>query len=501
MPVSPATGAAMSDAPTPRFRDELRTSARLAAPLMAGHVSTGLIGLVDALIAGRHGTATLAAVSVGTALFWLPLLIPMGTLIAVPASVSQLDGADRREEIGPLFRQALWLALGLGLAMFGFLSLAPLALEALGIAPEIRAGTAAFVLGIRWGVPALALYLCMRYLCDGLHFTMPTMLVGFGGLVLLVPMGWALTFGLGGLPALGAGGLGLASALTMWAQALTLALYLARARRFRTLRLFDRYEPPRWPPIRGLLALGLPIGFTWLMEGGLFVATALVIGRLGAVPAAAHQIAINVASLCFMLPMALAEATTVRVGHAVGRGDRDGLRRAAFAGFALVLGTQLITGITLLLGNHAIAGLYSSDAAVVALASGLLLMAAAFQFPDGVQVLSVGALRGLKDTRVPMLLAAVAYWGIGMPLGAALGLGVGDLIPAGGPRGMWVGLIAGLTVAAVLLGLRFLRLSRRIPMLPEANRRLHAGGGPDGTADDTHDPSACGHRHPPSDHA
>jgi MATE family multidrug resistance protein len=400
----------------------------------------------------------------------------MGTLIAVPASVSQLDGAGRREEIGPLFRQALWLALALGLAMFGFLSLIPLALESLGIAPEIRPGTTDFVLGIRWGVPALALYLCMRYLCDGLHFTVPTMLVGFGGLAVLVPMGWALTFGVGGLPALGAGGLGIASAMTMWMQALALGIYLARTRRFRSLRLFGRYEPPRWAPIRGLLALGLPIGFTWLMEGGLFVATALVIGRLGAMPAAAHQIAINVASLCFMLPMALAEATTVRVGHAVGRGDRDGLRRAAFAGFALVLGTQLITGTTLLLGNQAIAGLYSSDAAVIALASSLLLLAAAFQLPDGVQVLSVGALRGLKDTRVPMLLAALAYWGIGMPLGAALGLGIGDLMPAAGPRGMWMGLIAGLTVAAVLLGLRFLRLSRRIPILPVSDRRLHVGG-------------------------
>jgi MATE family multidrug resistance protein len=182
-----------------------------------------------------------------------------------------------------------------------------------------------------------------------------------------------------------------------------------------------------------------------------------VIGRLGTVPAAAHQIAINVSSLCFMLPMALAEATTVRVGHAVGRADRDGLRRAALAGYALVLGTQLCTGATLLAGNHAIAALYTSDATVIALAASLLTLAAAFQFPDGVQVLSVGALRGLKDTRVPMLLAAVAYWGIGMPLGAVLGLGLGGLTPALGPRGMWMGLIAGLSVAAVLLALRFRR--------------------------------------------
>ena len=445
-----------SHSPPQRFGDELRASARLAAPLIAGHVSTGLIGLVDALIAGRHGTTTLAAVSVGTALFWLPLLVPMGTLIAVPASVSQLDGGARRDEIGPLFRQALWLALLMGLGMFAFLSVITMALGAFGIAPEIRPGATAFVHGIRWGVPALALFLCMRYLCDGLHHTIPTMLLGFGGLLLLIPVGYGLTFGYGGLPALGAGGLGLASALVMWLQALGLIAYLARARRFRDLHLLDRYDPPRWPPIHSLLAL---------VEGGLFVATALVIGRLGAVPAAAHQIAINVSSLCFMVPMALAEATTVRVGYAVGRGDRDGLRRAAFAGFALVLLTQLITGATLLLGNQTIAAFYTGDTAVIALASTLLLMAAAFQFPDGVQVLSIGALRGLKDTRMPMLIAAFAYWGIGMPLGAVLGLGLGEWVPAQGPKGMWIGLTAGLTVAAVLLGLRFLRISRRVAIV------------------------------------
>jgi MATE family multidrug resistance protein len=200
------------------------------------------------------------------------------------------------------------------------------------------------------------------------------------------------------------------------------------------------------------------------MEGGLFVATALLIGRLGEVPSAAHQIAINVSSLCFMVPMALAEATTVRVGHAVGRGDRDGLRRAAFAGYALVVITQLTTGSSLFLANDAIAGLYTADAAVAALAATLLLMAATFQFPDGIQVLSIGALRGLKDTRTPMLIAALAYWGIGMPLGAVLGLGVGAFTPAMGPKGMWIGLIAGLTVAAILLSTRFVRLSRRIPI-------------------------------------
>lgn len=450
-----------------RFRREVRTTAVLAAPLVAGHFSTGLIGFVDAVLAGHHGTATLAAVSVGTALFWLPMMIPMGTLMALPPSVSQLDGAGRRDEIGPLFRQALWLAVALGLLLFAFLTLAVHALEPMGIAPEIRPGAAAFLHGIRWGIPALTLYYCMRYLSDGMHWTLPTMVLGFGGLLVLLPLGYALTFGRLGFPERGAGGLGIASAIMMWAQALAFAWYLARARRFAALALFARFDPPHWPAIASLLRTGLPIGVTVAMEGGLFIVTALLIGRLGEVPSAAHQIAINVASLCFMIPFGLAEATTVRVGHAVGQGrGAYGVRRAAFAGGALVLGTQLLTGLALLLGHGHIVALYTGDAVVAALASSLLLLAAAFQFPDGIQVLSAGALRGLKDTRVPMLLAACAYWGIGMPLGAALGLGWGGFNAPMGPRGMWIGLIAGLACAAVLLATRFLRSSRRVGGVP-----------------------------------
>ena len=445
--------------PAPSFARELRTSATLAAPLVLGHLSTGLIGFVDSVIAGHHGTRTLAAVAVGTALFWLPMMVPMGTLMAFPPAVSELDGAGRRSEIAPLFRQALWLAAMLGVVLFAFLSVVTLALEPMGIAPEIRPGAIAFLHGIRWGVPALTLYLCMRYLSDGLHWTLPTMVLGFGGLIVLVPMGYALTWGVGPLPEMGAGGLGIASAAMMWAQAIAFALYLRRSKRFAPLGLFSHFETPRWPILRNLLATGLPIGVTVLMEGSLFIVTALLIGRLGGVEAAAHQIAINVASLCFMIPFGLAEATTVRVGHALGRGDRDALRRAAFAGFALMFATQAASAVLLLAGNDAIARLYTADAAVAALAATLLLYAAAFQFPDGVQVLSAGALRGLRDTRRPMLLAAIAYWVVGMPLGAGLGLGLGW-----GPQGMWMGLIVGLTVAALLLSTRFLRSSRRVPM-------------------------------------
>ena len=445
-----------------RFGTEVRATATLALPLVLGHVSTGLIGFVDNVIAGHHGTQTLASVTVGTALLWLPMMVPIGTLISLTASVSQLAGAGRRDEIGPLFRQALWLSLGLGALMFAFLSLAPYALAAFGIAPEIIPGAKAFLHGIRWGVPALTLYFCMRYLSEGMHWTLPTMVLGFGGLLVLGPLGYVLTFGKLGFPEMGAGGLGVASAIMMWLQATAFAVYLWNSKRFAALRLFSHFEWPRLAPIQQLLKTGLPIGITVLMEGGLFIATALLIARLGATSAAAHQIAINVAALCFMIPMGVAEATTIRVGHAVGQQDAHGVRRAARAGYLIVLATQALSALALLFGHDAVVALYTRDAAVAALAGILLLYAAAFQFPDGIQVLSAGALRGLKDTRVPMWLAAFSYWGLGMPLGAGLGLGLGW-----GPQGMWLGLILGLTAAAVLMTWRFRNSSlRELPANP-----------------------------------
>ncbi|WP_421570006.1 MATE family efflux transporter [Stenotrophomonas sp. PD6] len=438
-----------------RFREEMYASAWLAAPLIAGHLATGMTGFVDAVIAGRHSTTTLAAVSVGTATFWIAKLIPMGTLMALSPAISRLDGAGRRSEIAPLFRQSLWLATMAGTVLFGLLSAAVHALEPMGIAAEIRPGATAFLHGVRWGLPALALYYAMRYLSNGLRWTLPAMVLGFGGLLLLAPLGYGLVFGAFGLPELGAGGVGIAWTAMIWAQMIAFAVHLATARRFADLGLFadffTRRNRPLWVPIRDLLRTGLPIGLAVMMEGGLFMVTALLIGQSGATAAAAHQIAINVASLCYMIPFGLAEVTAVRVGHALGSGRGAlGARRVALAGLALVVATQTLSGLTLLLGRESIAAIYSHDDAVAALAASLLLLAAAFQLPDGVQALSAGALRGLRDTRVPMFLVMLAYWGIGMPLAAGLGLGLGW-----GPYGMWLGLIAGLFVAASLLITRF----------------------------------------------
>jgi MATE family multidrug resistance protein len=437
---------------------EVRTTFVLALPLICGHVSTGLITFVDSVLAGRHSANTLASVAVGAALWSIAIIVLIGILLAVPPTISQLDGAGRRSEIAPAFRQAVWLALGLASLLFIFLSFAGLLLDAMGIAPEVQPGARDFLHGIRWGVPALAMYFCMRYLSEGLHWTWPTMILGIGGLFVLVPLGYALMFGRFGFPELGAAGLGYATAVMLWMQAGLFAIYLRVSPRFADLGLFERFDPPSFERIRDLLRLGLPIGVSIFMEGSLFIVTALLIGGMGQVPVAAHQIAINIASITFMSALGLAEATTVRVGHAVGARNPLGVRRAVRAGYLIVLCTQTVAALCIAFGSEAIASIYTRDAAVVAMASTLLLYAAAFQLSDGIQVVAGASLRGLKDTQRPMLLTAFAYWGIGMPLGAGLGFGLGW-----GAQGMWCGLIAGLTVAAALLGRR-LYLQMHIPL-------------------------------------
>lgn len=437
---------------------EMAITGKLVLPLLVGHVAVGLIALVDNVIAGHHGTVTLAAVTLGTALLWLPMLIPIGTLIALTAQVAQLSGAGRTSEIGGVFRQALWLALGMGAVMFVFLSVVQHWLEPAGIAAEVIAPTQAFLSAVRWGSPALTVFFCMRYLSEGVGWMRPTMLFGFGGLCVLAPLGYGLTHGQWGFPELGAQGLGVASAVMMWLQAILFAAYLWYTPRFTHLRLFQCFEWPVFALQRCLLSVGLPIGIAILMQGGLFIATSLLIGQLGAIPLAAHQIAVNVAQVCFMVPVAVAEATTVRVGHALGTGDKAGVRRAALAGYGIVCVTQLLSAGVLLFGAASIAQLYTRDLAVIELASTLLLYAALLQIPDGLQMLASGVLRGLQDTRLPMMIAVFSYWGVGMPLAAWLGLGLGW-----GPQGMWVGLVTALSLATVLMGWRVHRRSRLAP--------------------------------------
>ncbi|MCY0387842.1 MATE family efflux transporter [Robbsia sp. Bb-Pol-6] len=440
----------------PSIRLEARLLLRLAVPIIAAQLSATGMSLIDVLLAGHLGVHVLASVAMGASIWSLALATIQGVLLSVPTAVAQLNGAGQRREIWVLFRQALWLAAGIGVGMGLVVAIGgPYMLATMGVAPELVEDGSRFLRAIALGAPALAVLLSCRGLSEGLSIARPSFWFGLLGPLLLAPVAWSLMYGRFGFPALGVLGSGIATALVLWIQALGFLCYVAFHPRYRGLGQERPGYAPSWPRIAELLRVGIPMGMTLLMEVGLFIATALVIGRLGDRAVAMHQIAMNVITIAFMVPLGLSMAITVRVADARGRRDAAGVRRAACVGMGLALGLQLVSGSVMLLLPGAIVSLYTDSTAIVAGATLLLQLAGLFQISDGLQVAGNGALRGLKDTRIPMFLTLFAYWGVGMPVGIWLSIHRGD-----GAPGMWIGLLAGLSTAAILLWTRFFRLTR-----------------------------------------
>ncbi len=443
---------------TETYRAHLKSTLRLAAPLVVGQLSAMGMSVADSVIAGRIGAAALGGVAVGAAIYSFSLLLTIGVLGAVTPTVAQLFGARRFDEIAPRARQAWWLALALGLTVMLVCFNASVLLQAIGIDPALYPYASDFLRGVGCGGPGLAAFFVLRGYADGLGRTKPGMVASTLGLVLLVPLAILLAFGAGPIPALGTFGLGLATAIVLTVEAIGLAWYLHRAEWFQRFGSILELDRPQREPIRALLAIGLPMAFAWQMEGGLFIVVALLMGRIGGDWAAAHQIAISVASVAFMVPLGLAQAVTVRVGHARGANDVVGVRRAGIAGLILALATQTCSAAVMLVFAAQITRLYAPGAeSLVPLAVQLMFLAGIFQLSDGIQVVAAGALRGLKDTQFPMYITALAYWGIGFPLAWGLGFGTGL-----GAPGLWIGFIAGLTMAAILLNWRFAAMLRRL---------------------------------------
>jgi MATE family multidrug resistance protein len=439
-----------------RIAEELGATVRLALPLIAAQLAAVGTNVVDAVLAGHLNAHVQAAVTTAVSIWALALVAGLGMMMAVPPSVAQLDGAGRRHEIGALFVQALWLALGMGVVLWYLVRHAVPLLDLIGVVPSLHQDVAHFLHAISWAAPALTCYFALRGLSEGLSMTRPSMYFSFGGLLLLAPLGYVLMYGRLGVPALGALGSGIATSVVLWLEMLGFALYVARHPNYRDLHLRAGLAWPRPKVIAELLRIGGPMAVTLLAEGGLFVAVALVIATLGETVVASHQVALNVATVAFMIPLGLSMAITVRVGNAVGRRDAVGVRYAGFCGIGLALCVQIFSSGLMLGASHFLASLYTHDATVIALAAQLMLLAGVFQFSDGIQVASNGALRGLKDTRVPMLITLFAYWVIGMPVGWWLAFQHGL-----GARGMWMGLVAGLSVAALMLFTRFWRSAWR----------------------------------------
>lgn len=446
------------------WAEEVSRLLRLAAPLMVNSLSIAGMQFADAVMAGRLGARSLAAVAVGASVWFLGFTMCLGLLMAISPIAARHYGAGESGLIGRYTRQGMLLGVLLGLALLALAyPFARPALTLIGIDPGFRGLTIEYVHAIMLGAPAICVFLALRFTTEGIGYTTPIMYLSLFALACNVFLNWVFIYGHFGAPAMGAVGCGVASAITMWLMMFILGAYVYRHPRYRPLAIFVRVPRLRAPVLREILVLGAPIAITITAEAGLFSAVSILVGRLGAEITAAHQIAINFASTMFMVPLALSAATTIRIGHALGAGNSPAARYSGKIGISSCAAFMTLSALLMLLFREAVVTLYTSDPGVRAIAISLLLIAAIFQIADGTQVGAAGALRGYKDTRIPMVITAFAYWALAFPL-AYLAAVTYEAPPAW----IWGGFVVGLSVAALLLTLRFRRVSRRAPALRSA---------------------------------
>ena len=423
---------------------------------MVNFLAVAGMNFADAVMAGRLGPRQLAAVAVGGSIWIIGLIICLGLLMSLSPIIARHYGVGRLDLIGRYTRQGVWIALALSLSLFLLVQafVQPF-LAAVGIDVAFRDLTGGYVKAIYFGLPAIAVFFVLRFTNEGIGVTRPIMYTSLFSLATNVFLNYVLMFGKFGFPALGAVGCGIASAITMWLMTIGLTIYIYRHPRYVPLRIFSKVAPIRLSIFAEVLSLGWPIMISLVAEVGLFAAISLLMGTLGVTIAAAHQIAVNFASTMFMVPLALSSAITVRIGHELGKGDPAAAR---FAGKVGIVFCGLFMGcaaIMMLLFRDAVVRIYTNDVDVQAIAFSLLFMAALFQVADGVQIGAAGALRGYKDTRVPMVINTIAYWVLGFPIAF-----IAARVLFTEPRYIWVGLVLGLTVSAVLLTARYRKISK-----------------------------------------
>jgi len=444
-------------ASTGNWPGEIRALLRLAGPLVVNSLSIAGMQFADAVMAGRLGASALAAVAVGASVWFLGFALCLGLMMAISPIAARHYGSGEQALIGRYTRQGLLLGVALGLAILALAwwLTAPV-LAFLGIDSEFRDITVDYVRAIVPGAPAICAFLALRFTTEGIGYTRPIMYSSLFALSCNVFLNYVFIYGNFGAPAMGAAGAGVASAITMWLLMILLGSYMFFHPRYRPLQIFERLPPVRLGVMTEILSLGVPIAITITAEAGLFSAVSILVGTLGAEITAAHQIAINFASTMFMVPLALSAATTIRIGHALGSGNPSGAKFSGVAGISMCAAFMACSAAFLLLFRDAVVSLYTSDPAVKTIATGLLLMAAIFQIADGIQIGAAGALRGYKDTRVPMIINTFAYWVLAFPL--AYLAAVTFRAP---PTYIWGGFVLGLSVAAALLTIRYRSVSSR----------------------------------------
>lgn len=447
-------------APRTSVGGQARGLLALGLPLVGSHVAQMLIGVTDTVMMGWYDVTGLAALSISAPLFYIVFIFGSGFAFAVaPMVAASIAGGDEKQT-RRVTRMGLWLSIGFGALMLPVFFFAEPIFLALGQTPEVAQEAGRYLPWMGMGmIPALLVQVMKSYL-SALELTRAILLAVIGAAGVNALVNYALIFGHFGAPELGIVGAGVASLFSHAASLLALTIYALRKRPdHELLKNFHRPDPEA---LATVFRVGLPIGLTLLAETGLFAASGIMMGWLGTIPLAAHGIALNIASLTFMVPLGLSQAVTVRVGGAWGRRDPEAVRAASLAGMILAMTAALVTVTAFLVIPETLIGLFIDPddpdrPAIIATGVSLLAMAALFQLVDFGQVMGLGMLRGVQDTRVPMVYAIASYWAVGLPVSYVLGfpLGLGGV-------GIWLGLCTGLALACISMQLRFWRRYARI---------------------------------------
>lgn len=451
-----------SDQESRLWRAEARATLTLAWPLILTNIAQSLIHATDVVLLGWAGASTLAAGTLGVNIYLVFLIFGIGLVTAAAPMIAKELGerAHSVRDVRRTVRQAMWAAFAYSLPVWIVLWNTGAILVAIGQEPALAAGAQSFVRALMWGLLPYLFYLILRSFISALEKPLWSLIVGVIAVIYNGLINYALIFGEFGMPELGLLGAGIGSASANLLMFLGMALVVTQNRRFRRYRLFGRFWRHDWQRFKEIWRLGLPIAVTLGLEVGVFAGAVFLMGYISAEAIAAHAIAIQVAALTFMVPMGLAQAVTVRVGLAFGRRDRDGVARAGWSAFALGVGFMAFTALLIWAMPHRLVGLFlnsadPANAPVISLAASFLVVAAFFQIFDGAQAVGAGMLRGLQDTRVPMIYAALGYWVVGLGTGVGLGFGLGW-----GGVGIWIGLATGLAAVSVLMITRWMRRER-----------------------------------------
>jgi multidrug resistance protein, MATE family len=441
---------------TPRQRTvlkwllEMRRTLALSFPIMAGMIGHMLLGLTDTMMVGRVGVSALASAALVNTVSHIPVVFAFGLLASVQILTSQAFGARQPVEAGETFRHGLLMAALAGLATAVGLVLTGPYLTLLGQPAEVVAGCQVYLHYIAWSMlPALVTHAAKQF-SESLNQPWLPMVIVLGGVGLNIFLNWVFIFGNLGADAMGLEGAGLATLLARLATVTVMLWLVLRSARTRAWLPAEWLRNWSWRRLRGQVQLGFPVGLQTLMEVGGFSLGALMMGWISAAAMAAHQVAITCAATTFMFALGVGMGVSIRVGHAWGAGLPSRLKRIAYGGTFMGAGAMGLFALVFMLGGEVIAGWFVLDAEVIRLAAALLFVAGIFQVVDGTQVVMISALRGMSDVRLPLIIVAISYWALALPLAYVLAFVFGQ-----GAVGIWIGLATGLAAAAFGLTARF----------------------------------------------